>query len=150
VFFLIIHQFFAPFWLLDYGGVAGEEWGMIESSTFLWLFVALAMEVAREVFFKLGALKSEEQDHAGSYLMRVIAARFVWMGFACWGIEIITWINVLARLPLSIAFPAMSLCYCGTIIASKYILKEDVSLKKWLGISLITAGVAIIGSQGMG
>ena len=122
---------------------------MIESSTFLWLGVALAMEVAREIFFKLGALRSENQGRGG-YLMRILAARFVWMGFACWGIEIITWIHVLSHMPLSVAFPVMSLCYCGTIIASKYVLKEHVSQRKLLGIMLITAGVAVIGSQGMG
>ena len=122
---------------------------MVESSIFLWLGVALVMEVAREVFFKLGALRSENQGHGG-YFRRILAARFVWMGFACWGIEIVAWIQVLAHMKLSIAFPAMSLCYCGTIIASKYILKEHVSQKKLLGIVLITAGVAVIGSQGMG
>jgi undecaprenyl phosphate-alpha-L-ara4N flippase subunit ArnE len=114
------------------------------------LFLALAMEVAREICFKLAANKSEQSARSGSYLLRLFGAPLVWLGFACWGTELVSWIMVLAHVPLSIAFPLMSLCYCGMIIASKYILKEDVDRKKWIGIGLITMGVALIGTQGVG
>ena len=118
-------------------------------TTALLLLLAIAMEIAREVCFKLAANASEarQQSH---YLLRLFGTPRVWLGFACWGVELIAWIMVLAHVPLSIAFPMMSVCYCGMIIASKYILKEPIDWRKWLGIALITAGVAIIGSQGIG
>jgi len=113
------------------------------------LCLAIVMEIAREVLFKIAANKSENEPKAKNYLVGLFGAPLVWLGFACWGIELIAWIQVLSRMPLSVAFPMMSVCYVGLIIASKYVLKEKVSGKKWLGVVLITAGVALIGSLGV-
>ena len=114
------------------------------------LILALTMEVAREICFKLAANQSEQGAANASYLTKLFGRPLVWLGFTCWGIELIAWIHVLGVVPLSIAYPMMSICYAGMIVASKYILKEEVSRTKWLGIGLITAGVALIGTQGGG
>jgi hypothetical protein len=46
--------------------------------------------------------------------------------------------------PLSLAFPLASLSYCGVLLASRFVLGEAVSRRRWLGVGLITAGVAIV------
>lgn len=114
------------------------------------LVLTISMEVAREVCFKLAANKSDAQLQNSSYLLRLFGTPLIWAGFACWGVELISWIMVLAHMKLSIAFPLLSLCYCGMILASKFILNEPVSKRKWLGVALITAGIALIGLQGGG
>ena len=114
------------------------------------LGVAISMEVGREICFKLAANKSDQQLQNSNYLLQLFSAPLIWGGFLCWGVEIVSWIMVLSRAPLSIAFPLMSLCYCGMIFASKYVLKETVTKRKWAGVALITMGVALIGLQGVG
>ena len=111
------------------------------------LALAVAMEIAREVCFKIAADRAPVAKKTG-YLIGLFGAPLIWLGFTCWGIEIVTWVMVLAQLPLSIAFPIMSLSYCGMIVASKYVLRETVSAKKWVGVFLITAGVMVIGAHG--
>ena len=118
-------------------------------TTALLLLLAILVEIAREVSFKRGADASADAPKGG-YLRRAVLNPMVLFGFFCWFVEIVAWIQVLSRVPLSVAFPIMSLCYVGTIIASKYVLKETISPKKWLGVFCITVGVAIIGSQGIG
>ena len=113
--------------------------------TFLFI-ISIFTEIAREVCFKLGADKTSGMHSGLSYLPNVLELPIVWLGFLLWAIEIIAWINVLARVSLSIAFPIMSLCYVGTALAGKFILKEKVCIYKWIGVTLITIGVAIIGS----
>ena len=113
----------------------------------LLLLLAIAMEITREICFKLAA---DQQSESRYYLLRLIGTPLTWAGFASWGIEVVAWIKTLSYLPLNIAFPAMSLAYCGTIIASRYFLDEPVAPRKWIGVVLVTMGVAIIGSQGVG
>jgi len=112
------------------------------------LALAIAMEIAREMCFKLSANQAPAAKKQSSYLFGMVGSPLIWLGFVCWGVGIVSWVMVLEHLSLSIAFPIMSLSYCGMIIASKYVLKETVSARKWLGIILITMGVVIIGSHG--
>jgi drug/metabolite transporter (DMT)-like permease len=46
--------------------------------------------------------------------------------------------------PLSLAFPFAALSYCGVVIASRYVLHERVSARRWFGTVVIAAGVALI------
>ena len=114
------------------------------------LTLAITIEVAREICFKLAANRSEKEPKRGGYLLNLFGTPFLWLGFLCRFIEIFVWIKVLSSVPLNIAFPLISLCYCGMILGGKYILKETVSPRKWTGMFLITLGVAVVGSQGVG
>jgi len=122
----------------------------------LLLTIAILTEIAREICLKMGADKSHNESKAkkatrffgASYLSGVIGSPIIWLGFLFWFVEIISWVMVLARVPLNIAFPMMSLYYCGTVLAGKFILGEKISTRKWVGVISITIGVAIIGSIG--
>lgn len=46
---------------------------------------------------------------------------------------------------LSVLYPLVGLAYVWVCIYAKCLLKEKMSLAKWLGISLILIGVALIG-----
>jgi drug/metabolite transporter (DMT)-like permease len=50
-------------------------------------------------------------------------------------------------MPLSFAFPLASLSYCGIALSSRFILKEPVSRRRWLGTALIALGVAMVGTS---
>lgn len=112
--------------------------------TVLLLAIAIVTEVFREICFKLAADKEPVENRG--YLFGLLFRPMIWLGFILWAVELISWIMVLARAPLSIAFPIMSLCYCGVLVASHYILGEKITGKKILGVIAITIGVAIVGS----
>jgi len=67
-------------------------------------------------------------------------------GIAIYCVEIVTWLQILERAPLSVAFPIASLNYCGILLASRFILKETVTARRWAGAVLITLGVIIVGA----
>jgi drug/metabolite transporter (DMT)-like permease len=46
---------------------------------------------------------------------------------------------------LSYVLPVTSIAYVFTALAGKWLLGETVSLKRWAGIALVTAGVTIVG-----
>ncbi len=120
----------------------------------LLLCASISLDVARELCFKLGsraqtALQLTTVTNGRTQLLSV-ERRWLLCGFVCWGIELLAWTCVLARLPLNVAFPIMSLTYALTPLASLFVLKESISGRRWVGIGLITSGAAIVGATGIG
>ena len=99
-------------------------------------------ETARELCFKRAA------NGAANFLQAVLDP-VAWAGIVFWGVELLAWMAVLERVPLSIAFPLMALSYVVTVLAAALFLKESVSLRHAAGASLITAGVMCVGATGL-
>jgi multidrug transporter EmrE-like cation transporter len=58
------------------------------------------------------------------------------------GISATLWIFVLSRFELSFAFPvSMTLSYVLILVLSWWLFGEQMSLLRWLGISLMCAGI---------
>ena len=62
----------------------------------------------------------------------------------CYALSVIIWILALSRVPVSIAFPLLSMAYIVTAVAAWYLLGEALSLTKVAGIVVIILGVIII------
>jgi undecaprenyl phosphate-alpha-L-ara4N flippase subunit ArnE len=54
------------------------------------------------------------------------------------------WLFVLSQVDLSFAFSADSMHYIFIAITSRFILKEKVCLKRWIGIVLIVVGIMVV------
>jgi drug/metabolite transporter (DMT)-like permease len=46
--------------------------------------------------------------------------------------------------PVSVVIPASASNYIVGTFGAKYLLKEDVSFKRWMGVTLVITGVAIV------
>lgn len=123
-------------------------------SAFLWLLFGLsvACDVAGQLCFKHGVDGiADDTGHGGwlhqsaRYFKAVAHAPWLWGGVAVYALELVIWLAILERAPLSLAFPIASLNYCGVIVASHVLLKERVSRQRWIGAAFITLGVAIVG-----
>ena len=90
-----------------------------------------------------------KQAANASTLAQIVLKPVVWLGILFWGVEVIAWINVLERVPLSIAFPTMALSYVTTMLAGAAFFKENLSARHAAGALLITAGVACVGATGI-
>jgi len=115
----------------------------------LLVFFCVFLDVGREISLKLGSREEETltPENPLIYLRNLFGKPFVILGIIFWATQVVFWIVVLETAPLSVAFPILSLCYCGTLLASRLILKERVNRYKWLGAGLITVGVILIGSS---
>jgi drug/metabolite transporter (DMT)-like permease len=120
----------------------------------LILFIAaIALDVFGQLCFKLGLMRLPEKlpsDHAGIFWKRVFSSPLLWAGIATYAVELGLWLGLLANAPLSFLFPLASLGYVGVMLASRIVLKETISPRRWAGASLITLGVAIVYIVGQG
>ena len=67
-----------------------------------------------------------------------------WVGMACYGASLCVWLAALAKAPVSIAYPMLSLGYVVVAAASVLWLGETLSPGKVFGIALICAGVVLV------
>lgn len=123
-------------------------------SPFLWLLFGLsvACDMGGQLCFKRGVHDIAVTDGQGAwarqfalYFNAVARAPWLWGGIAVYAVELVIWLAILERAPLSLAFPIASLNYCGVMIACHLLLKEHVSRRRWIGAAFITLGVAIVG-----
>src|SRR3989338_9590286 len=62
----------------------------------------------------------------------------------CYALSVVVWVLALSRVPVSIAFPMLSMAYIVTAVAAWYLLDEPFNMTKLVGIGVIILGVIII------
>ena len=68
----------------------------------------------------------------------IVAALF------CYALSVVIWVLALSRVPVSIAFPMLSMAYVVNAVAAWYLLNEPFNPTKLIGMGVIILGVIII------
>jgi len=116
--------------------------------SFALIFTGVMLNAAAQILMKTGtnavghfALSSENILPIGWKLAtewHIVAALF------CYALSVIIWILALSRVPVSIAFPMLSMAYIVNAVAAWYFLGEAFNPTKAVGIGVIILGVIII------
>ncbi len=69
------------------------------------------------------------------------------LGFAAYAISLVVWIAALTRVPVTVAYPMLSIGYVINALIARYWLGETMSLGGWSGIALIGIGVWLVARQ---
>ncbi len=78
------------------------------------------------------------------FVFKLVLIPRVWISFLFSLISLCIWLFILSQVDLSFAFSADSMHYIFIALASRFILKEKVSSKRWLGIILIVVGIMMV------
>ncbi len=66
------------------------------------------------------------------------------LGALCYLLSFFVWILGLSRVPVSVAYPLLSVGYIINAIAAHYLFGEAVTMTRWLGIGFIVVGVFLV------
>ena len=66
------------------------------------------------------------------------------VGFSCYAISLVVWILALTRVPVTIAYPMLSLGYIVNALIARVWLGETLSATGWTGMLLICGGVVLL------
>lgn len=115
---------------------------------FLMIFFCVLLGVAGQLSLKhgMGSVGRfvPEVSQMVSTFARAFSNPFVVSGFFLYGISSLVWMVILSRVPLSLAYPMISIGYVLVVVLSKVILKEDVSAVRFAGTLVICAGVVLV------
>lgn len=78
------------------------------------------------------------------FILKLVLIPRVWISLLFSIISLCIWLFVLSRADLSFAFSVDSMHYIFIAVASRFILKEKVGFKRWVGIIFIVIGIAVI------
>ena len=114
-------------------------------TAFSFLFTGVLLNAAAQLLLKagtnvLGVISLTRENWLEQATRMAVQPHFI-AGAACSGVSLVVWIIGLSRVPVSIAYPMLSLGYVINAIAAHYLLGESVTLARWLGIGFIVLGV---------
>lgn len=66
------------------------------------------------------------------------------LGGGCYVVSLLVWILGLSRVPVSVAYPMLSIGYVVNAVAAHYLFGEDVNASRWIGIGFIVLGVWLV------
>ncbi len=78
------------------------------------------------------------------FLGSAVGNYYVLLGFLLYFISAISWLVILSRVNLSIAYPMISIGYIVIVLVAKYVLDEQVTALAIAGTVLICFGVFLI------
>jgi multidrug transporter EmrE-like cation transporter len=107
------------------------------------LLVAIVLGVSGQLLLKRAMLR--RKNIRLSELPAMLFDSGVMLGFGSYGIGTIFYIKVLSIADLSVAYPTVSLGYVLVILMSKILFREAVSPSRWMAVTLICIGVALVG-----
>jgi undecaprenyl phosphate-alpha-L-ara4N flippase subunit ArnE len=120
---------------------------------FILLLCAVACDILGQVCFKLGIDHDDDDageedprsEHGlGRFLVGIVQSPMILVGVGVYTVEFIVYFAALTLAPLSMAYPFNALSYCGVVLASRFLLQERVSLRRWMGTVAIAFGVALV------
>ena len=83
-----------------------------------------------------------------SALVAVGKPGWVALGVAFFAIEAILYTGALQSLDVNTAYPVGALSFVSVIVFSRWLLKESVDQRRWLGLGLIFVGCALVAAGG--
>lgn len=112
---------------------------------FTFIIVTLVGVIVGQLCIKSGMLQIEDmpdRDYLGTLIAAFSNIR-VLLGLFLAGIAACAWILTLSQLPLSYAYPFMSLTFPTVIYLSSRMFGESISPAGYLGMALIVVGLVI-------
>jgi multidrug transporter EmrE-like cation transporter len=117
-------------------------------SAFVFLATGVLLNAAAQLLLKggtnrLGVITLTADNWLTMFGRMATEVHFIG-GAALYGVSLVVWILGLSRVPVSVAYPMLSLGYVINAIAAQYLFGEAVTIQRWLGIGFIIIGVWLV------
>jgi len=117
-------------------------------AAFVFLLTGVLLNAAAQLLLKAGTnvlgVITLTRDHWMETFGRMATQGYFITGVILYGVSLIVWIMGLSRVPVSVAYPMLSLGYVVNAIAAHYLFGEAVTTTRWLGIGCIIVGVWLV------
>lgn len=113
------------------------------------LLTGVSLNAAAQLLLKAatratGPLVSDSGRVAWPAAITVLTQLPLWLSLACYAVSIGIWTLTLSRVPVSVAYPMLSIGYVINAVAAAMLFGELLGASRIFGIVLICAGVALL------
>lgn len=112
---------------------------------YVQIFLGAVLDTAGQVLMKKGAAAVGPSAGVLSAMgFTPLASGWTWLGIAAYLISLTSWLYVLRTIPLSVAFPLISVIFLLVPLSAELFLHERITAHRWVGIGLVLLGVVAI------
>ena len=105
--------------------------------SFWFILAGVLLNAAAQLLLKAGT-------NAMPLGIRLALEPHILGGLACYVISVVVWVIALSRVPVSIAYPMLSIGYVVNALAAWALLGETVTTMRMAGIAVIVVGVFMV------
>lgn len=116
--------------------------------SFVIILVGVLLNAVGQLLLKAGAneLKTMDLSLSNPVMsgLRIVFEPHIFGGLVCYVISVGVWLTALTRVPVSVAYPMLSIGYVLNAVAAYYLFGEVLSGLKLAGIGVIILGVVLV------
>lgn len=120
----------------------------MNATAFSLVLAGVLLNAAAQLLLKAGTNRIGEfafsLENVVPIGLKVAASPFVLGGLACYAVSVVVWILALSRVPVSIAYPMLSIGYIVNAAAAWLLFGESLGAQKLVGIGFIIVGVWLV------
>ncbi len=117
-------------------------------TSFSLILTGVLLNAAAQLLLKAGVTRVGEfqfsLDNAVPIGIKLATQLPIIGGLACYGISVVVWIMALSRVPVSVAYPMLSIGYIVNAFAAYWLFGESLNAQKLIGIGVIVIGVYLV------
>ncbi len=106
-------------------------------ASFAFILTGVLLNAGAQLLLKAGT-------NAEPLGLRLAIEPHVLAGLACYVVSVVVWVVALSKVPVSMAYPMLSIGYVVNAVAAYYLLGEAVTPMRLAGIGVIIVGVFIV------
>ena len=115
---------------------------------FAFLMTGVLLNAAAQLALKAGTNRIGQfafsLDNVVPVGMRIATSPYILLGVGCYVVSLVVWILGLSRVPVSVAYPMLSVGYIVNAVAAWMLFGESLTAQKVVGIGFIVVGVYLV------
>lgn len=116
--------------------------------TFGLILTGVLLNAAAQLLLKAGTNAVGHFEFSAANIvpvgLRLATEPHIFGGLCCYVISVVVWILGLSRVPVSVAYPLLSLGYVVNAAAAWWLFGESITMQKVAGIGFIIVGVYLV------
>lgn len=116
--------------------------------SFVLIMAGVLLNAAAQLLLKAGTTAvghfSFQIENILPIGMKLAFQPYIMGGMACYAVSLVVWIMALSRVPVSLAYPMLSVGYVINAVIAYFWFGEALAAQKLLGIGFIVIGVVLV------
>ena len=116
--------------------------------TFSLVMLGVLLNAGAQLLLKAGTNRVGEfafsADNVLPIGMKLATSPHIVAGLACYVVSVVVWILALSRVPVSVAYPMLSVGYIVNALGAWLLFGESITAQKLVGIGFIIVGVWLV------
>jgi multidrug transporter EmrE-like cation transporter len=117
-------------------------------TSFSLILTGVLLNAAAQLLLKAGTTRVGHFEFNSSNLFpigwQLASQPHILGGLCCYVVSVVVWIMALSRVPVSVAYPMLSIGYVVNAFAAWWLFGESLAAQKLLGIGFIVVGVWLV------